>query len=245
MVLEYKMQKKSLKNAIERIYYENISLARSIKQKANITPEQIKAARALLSWSQADLAEFSGYSVPTINNIENGSYRTRYQIISDVVQTFEEHHIEFIDGGVRNEAENLRIKCYEGQEAFVQLFKKITSSFDNDDGEMLISGIDEKFLTENFPREVKKFQSRLSANPNASVRILCQRHQSNGLTFKNFQKKIVSDDVPLLPLFLYRRRVLSVLLKDPAQVILTYSPSLYKVYVKQFNFMWEHIHSNK
>ena len=237
------MQKKSSKNSVERIYYKNIALTRSLNGNANITPEQIKAARALLSWSQSDLAEYSGYSVPAINNIEKGGYEARSATVSDVVQTFEEHNIEFIDGGVRNAVESVRIKCYEGQEAFVQLFRKITAAFDNDDGEMLISGIDEKFLMENFPREVKKFQSRLSANPNAKVRILCQRRQSNGLTFKNFQKKIVSDDVPLLPLFLYRNCVLSFLFKNSAQVILTYSSPLYKAYVKQFDFIWDHIHS--
>ncbi|MBO5997187.1 MAG: helix-turn-helix transcriptional regulator [Alphaproteobacteria bacterium] len=233
------MQKESSKNSVERIYYKNIALTRSLNGKADITPEQIKAARALLSWSQADLAKHSGYSVPAINNIEKGGYETRSATILDVVQAFEEHNIEFIDGGVRNAIESIRIKCYEGQEAFVQLFRKITAAFDNDDGEMLICGIDEKFLMENFPHEVEKFQTRLSANPNAKVRILCQRSQSNGLTFKNFQKKVVPNNVPLLPLFIYKNCVLSFLLKNPALVILTYSSSLYKVYVEYFNHLWK------
>lgn len=237
------MQKKSTKKIVERIYYKNVSLARSINEQIDISPEQIKAARALLSWSQADLAERSGYSVPAINNIEKGGYETRSETISDVVQTFEQNNIEFIDGGVRNASENLRIKCYEGQDALLQLFKRLKRAFDNEDGEMLISGIDENFLMDNYLNEVKKIQQGISANPNAKVRILCHRNHSKGLTFKNFEKKIVSKDMPLLPLFLYRKRIFSVLLKDKPQVILTYSPTLYKMYVEQFNFIWMHSHS--
>jgi len=37
-----------------------------------VTTRQIKAARALLDWSQAGLAQASGLSVPTIKRIESG-----------------------------------------------------------------------------------------------------------------------------------------------------------------------------
>ncbi|MGR3562958.1 MAG: helix-turn-helix domain-containing protein [Heliomarina sp.] len=37
-----------------------------------VSIEQVKAARALLRWSQNDLAEASGVSVPTIKRLEAG-----------------------------------------------------------------------------------------------------------------------------------------------------------------------------
>uniref|UniRef100_A4WNS9 Putative transcriptional regulator, XRE family n=1 Tax=Cereibacter sphaeroides (strain ATCC 17025 / ATH 2.4.3) TaxID=349102 RepID=A4WNS9_CERS5 len=40
-----------------------------------VSIEQIKAARALLRWSQADLAEASGVSLPTIKRLEAASGR--------------------------------------------------------------------------------------------------------------------------------------------------------------------------
>lgn len=38
-----------------------------------LTIEQVKAGRALLRWSQVDLAEASGVSIPTIKRLEAGS----------------------------------------------------------------------------------------------------------------------------------------------------------------------------
>ncbi len=237
-VVRIKMPAKNKKNIIERIYYKNVSIARSISEKADISPDQIKAARALLGWSQADLAEKSGYSVPAINNIEKGTYEARSNTIADVIQTFEENNLEFIDGGVRIPAENLRIKCYEGEEAFVQLFKKLVRSFENEDSELLLSGVDENYLMLNYRAMTKKFQDRLNQNPNAKVRILCHRKQSAGLMFKNFEKRIVPDDIPLIPVILYRKRVVSIIFDAPAQVIMTYTPTLYQYYVDLFNFLW-------
>lgn len=40
---------------------------------ANITAEQMRAARALLHWDQRRLSEASGVSVPTIKRLEGGT----------------------------------------------------------------------------------------------------------------------------------------------------------------------------
>ncbi len=238
-IVRIKMPIKNKKNIIERIYYKNVSIARSISEKADISPDQIKAARALLGWSQADLAEKAGYSIPAINNIEKGTYEARSNTVADVIQTFEENNLEFIDGGVRIPGENLRIKCYEGEEAFTQLFKKLVRAFENEDGELLLSGVDENYLMLNYRTMTKKFQDRLNQNPNAKVRILCHRKQSAGLMFKNFEKRIVPDDIPLIPVILYRKRVVSIIFEAPAQVIMIYTPTLYRHYVDWFNYLWE------
>jgi transcriptional regulator with XRE-family HTH domain len=64
-----------------------------------VTIRQVKAARALLGWSQDDLAEKSGVSKPTIGRLESregdfGGYdRTRDAIIS----ALESAGIVFID----------------------------------------------------------------------------------------------------------------------------------------------------
>jgi DNA-binding XRE family transcriptional regulator len=43
----------------------------SINGQAMITVRQMKAARALLAWSQGDLAKASGVSEPTIARLES------------------------------------------------------------------------------------------------------------------------------------------------------------------------------
>ncbi len=43
---------------------------------------QIRAARALLNWSQGDLAERAGVSKQSVNRIENGSMDARFSTMT-------------------------------------------------------------------------------------------------------------------------------------------------------------------
>jgi transcriptional regulator with XRE-family HTH domain len=70
-----------------------------------LTTRQIKAARALLGWSQADLAEKSGVSEPTVARLESmdGELGGRELTVGKIRAAIEAAGIEFIDenGGGR------------------------------------------------------------------------------------------------------------------------------------------------
>ncbi|PJF20418.1 MAG: XRE family transcriptional regulator, partial [Phototrophicales bacterium] len=66
-----------------------------------ITVEQIKAARALIGWSQKELGDHAGLSQTAITNIEVGKFRPTTQTIDAIRKAFELHGLEFIQGGVR------------------------------------------------------------------------------------------------------------------------------------------------
>jgi transcriptional regulator with XRE-family HTH domain len=68
-----------------------------------ITPEQIRAARALLRLDQAELAERAQLSVVTIRRLETarGSARVAPGTLAGVRKVFEEAGAEFIPDGVR------------------------------------------------------------------------------------------------------------------------------------------------
>ena len=68
-----------------------------------ITPEQIRAARALLRIEQADLAERAQVSVVTIRRVEGGrdGERVMPAILAGVRQALEQAGAEFIPDGVR------------------------------------------------------------------------------------------------------------------------------------------------
>jgi transcriptional regulator with XRE-family HTH domain len=71
-----------------------------------VTTGQIKAARALLGWSQADLAGACGLSVPTVKRIESkgGELGGRADTAARIVVALEKAGAEFIledaSGGV-------------------------------------------------------------------------------------------------------------------------------------------------
>ena len=64
------------------------------------TIRQIKAARALLGWSQSDLAQRSGVSEPTIARLESadGKLGGREETVRKICAALETSGIEFIEG---------------------------------------------------------------------------------------------------------------------------------------------------
>jgi transcriptional regulator with XRE-family HTH domain len=64
-----------------------------------VTTRQIKAARALLGWSQADLAQKSGISEPTVARLESmdGELGGRQVTAQKIRAAIEVAGVEFID----------------------------------------------------------------------------------------------------------------------------------------------------
>ncbi len=114
-----------------------------------IEPRQIRAARALLNWSQDDLANASGIARSSIKNIENDITTARKDTINDIQVAFENCGVEFTPGsGVR--MKNDIVTVHEGADAFKHLLDTLyTSAKVSPDNEILILGLDEE-LTEKF-----------------------------------------------------------------------------------------------
>lgn len=74
------------------------------------TIEQIRAARALLDWSQADLAEQAGLSQTGIARIENGTNKPNSKTLTKIETAFDASNIEFIDDtGVKKRSSEVRV----------------------------------------------------------------------------------------------------------------------------------------
>jgi predicted transcriptional regulator len=68
-----------------------------------ITPEQSRAARGLLAWSQQELANKAGVGVVTVHQLEAGTSQPRRATLDVIRRAFESAGVEFIDenGGGR------------------------------------------------------------------------------------------------------------------------------------------------
>ena len=62
-----------------------------------ITPEQCRAGRGLLDWSQQELAKNAEVGVVTIRQVEAGMTEPRKATLTVIRQAFEKAGIEFID----------------------------------------------------------------------------------------------------------------------------------------------------
>ena len=64
-----------------------------------ITAAQCRAARALLRWSQSDLAEKAQVGKQTLADFEREARVPYDRTLADIVSTLEEAGVEFIGGG--------------------------------------------------------------------------------------------------------------------------------------------------
>lgn len=62
-----------------------------------LTPEQIRAARGLLNWSQRQLFEASGVALQSIKNIETGKTDPRLSTATAIRTALESAGVIFID----------------------------------------------------------------------------------------------------------------------------------------------------
>jgi transcriptional regulator with XRE-family HTH domain len=68
-----------------------------------LTPEQLRAARALVDWSREDLAERSGVSPNTVWGFEQGRSDPKLSTLNKWQRTLEAAGVEFIDDGARSD----------------------------------------------------------------------------------------------------------------------------------------------
>jgi len=63
-----------------------------------ITPEQCRAARGLLKWSQKDLADASGVSNQSVRDFELGRKNPQQSTLAVIQRAFEDAGVEFTNG---------------------------------------------------------------------------------------------------------------------------------------------------
>jgi len=89
-----------------------------------ISPEQIRAARAMLDWSTADLSRLSGLTINGLNKIERGQVTPHKATLEVLEKLFEGHGLEFIrDTGVNRRDNTLQV--IEGADAYFRLLDDI------------------------------------------------------------------------------------------------------------------------
>lgn len=68
-----------------------------------IAPAQIRAARALIGWTQAELARASAVSEISIKNIERGVTDPRVSTMAAIEAAFQRAGVIFLDPGVNRD----------------------------------------------------------------------------------------------------------------------------------------------
>ena len=102
-----------------------------------ITPDQIRAARALKNWSQSELAERVGMAVPSIANIELGKQKPSATTLERIAATFSLSGITFTEGeGVRKSQGE--VTMLEGPEGFREFLDDLVATAGSEGGEIYL-----------------------------------------------------------------------------------------------------------
>jgi transcriptional regulator with XRE-family HTH domain len=147
-----------------------------------ISLSQIKAARALLNWTQDNLAKAAGLSLPAINNLERGLTSPRRDTLSAIENALSEAGIDFIETtGVKLRTPDVAVEIIEGPDFLKAYDEDIFSNIKGDDIIRTFSSDDRPWMiygpvTNHLYQEHKKkigFTDRLLA-PNTCDFITCE-----------------------------------------------------------------------
>ena len=100
-----------------------------------INASQIRAARALLNWSQTELCKQSGLGITTIRKLEGGNRNHNTETGNLVRETLEKAGIEFISPNGVRQKDGL-IGYIEGADSCERLFKEITRTVLEEGGDV-------------------------------------------------------------------------------------------------------------
>jgi len=113
-----------------------------------IENRQIRAARALLDWSQADLARAAGIATSSVKNIESAFSTPRKETLDHIRTALDAGGVEFTPGtGVRLKSDIIAV--HDGRRATSELLASIQRHAPlSSDREVCIIGLDETFSLE-------------------------------------------------------------------------------------------------
>ncbi len=94
-----------------------------------ISPEQIRAARGLLGWTQLDLAKNCRLSKTVVNNVERQLVKPRTRTLEVIRKKFTDQGVEFLgEFGVDLKKDIFNVTTYEGHDSFPRYLQDIVDT---------------------------------------------------------------------------------------------------------------------
>lgn len=204
-----------------------------------ITVKQLKAARALLGWSQQELGEHAGLSQTAIANIETMRHRPTEAHLRHLREACETAGIQFIEGGVRERSDFIKFISGPNYRLTMidYIFAKLVA---NQQSEYLVSGVDTTLLTDDELAGVAMHVQRLQA-AGLSQRVLVREgtkaEQVSGPPswYRALPAAMFSATTPC---FVFADRY-AMMLYDKQQVVIIRNAALADDQKRKFNMLWE------
>jgi transcriptional regulator with XRE-family HTH domain len=206
-----------------------------------VTIPQIKAARALLGWTQRDLARISGLSLASVAQIESGAGKPRAATLNILQKAFEKYDIEFSDDpGVRIRCEPLDVSIWQGLKALLRVWDDIEQTFgDGKGGEVLLSAVDHDLWDKLLPGHISPMFKRRQKLKIATRGLVVRQEDSRAKQNENYRyvaPEVISADAPF---YIYSDKIALVKMTEPVRVVLIQNRTIADSFRKLFLYLWK------
>ncbi len=204
-----------------------------------VSISQIKAARALLNWKQADLAAISGVSVPAIAKIESGQGNPRQTTMTLLQNAFEKSGIDFLgEHGVDQRQERFSIETLYGRDALYKIMDDINQVCFETKTELLLSNLDERVFMKLYGKQMKPIlQKRQSLN--IATRALVKEGETYFLMPLEWHRTVPKILFAQVVYYVYGDKMVVADFKESPRFIVIESASLSNAFRQQFNYNWD------
>lgn len=208
-----------------------------------ISIEQIKAARMLVGWGQAELAKAAKISLPALGNLERGAVTPRTRTIESIRKALEQAGIEFIDGpGVRRQHEILKVELIEGPDAVQKLFEDFYNTLKKDGGELLVRNVSDAVFVGSKAREpLVDYLRKVHRHRKIRARLLICEGDTYlfGKPETTLYRWVERERFGLVPDYIYKDKYAVLLWGAPLRAIITRNASLAETHRRQFEADWK------
>lgn len=204
----------------------------------SITTAQIRGARGILNWSQADLARRTGISATSIGSIENGQSTPRANTLYTIQSTFENAGIEFIGReGVRLKTGDVRV--FNGTQGLIDFYEDLYETIKNFEGNVLVSNVDERLFVKALGDFADIHIARVSKLEKVRYQILVREGDTYtpGSSYAEY-RAIPQELFASVPFYLYNDKLAIMQFDGEVTVIVLHYPAIASAYRTQFADMW-------
>lgn len=203
-----------------------------------ISIEQIKAARALLDWTQEELAAAAGLSKPSINTLERRIANPKVETLGAIQKALEKAGVEFTDGpGVKLQSSVLKTQIFEGEDALVRLCRDMFDTLVDTDKELMISGMVERKVRDwGGKRILAEIERRLKHK--IKTKILICEGDTNLIEPAHHYRWMRKEFFPTTPTYVYDNKYAIFLWGPPKKIVIIENAEIAESFRKQFLAHW-------
>ncbi len=209
-----------------------------------LTPAQCRAARALLNWSQPELAQRAGMHVQTISSFESEGGTPTKTTIEKIAGALEYGGVEFLpNSGVCHRSQNIRF--YEGREGNNTFFDDVYNVVCEGADDLCVSNVSESTFDGWSPDKGIEHKKRMTKhkleNPSFEMRILVKSGDMYFPASAYAQYKWVEpDQFKNVPFYVYGDRLAIVMQRQKNfYVCVIHNRDVADAYRAQFNLAWD------